>query len=62
MWAHCDSCKCCISVGIGLDKSKAHSKQEEGNCADKSVVISSIRMQVICDKPVLLGKWNSHAM
>ena len=56
-----NSCKCCISGDIGIDKSKAHSKQLEGNCADKNVVISNKQMQLICDIPVLHGKWNSQA-
>ena len=36
-----NSYKCCISGDIGIDKSKAHSKQQEGNCAEKNAVISN---------------------
>ena len=28
---------------------------------EKTVVFSNIQMQMICDIPVLFGKWNSHA-
>ena len=50
-----NSCKC-ISGDFSIDKSKAHSKQYEGNCVDKNVIISNIQIQMICDIPVLLGK------
>ena len=41
---------------IGIDKSKVHGKQLEGNCAGKNVVISNIQMQMVQDKPVFKKK------
>ena len=51
-----NSCRCCIFGDIGIDKSKVHSKQIEGNYVDKNVVIRNIKMQIICDIPVMFGK------
>ena len=55
------SSKYCISGDIGIDKIATLSKQSESNCAEKTVVINNTEMQMICDIPVLFGKWNSHS-
>ena len=39
-----NSCNFFISEDIGIDKSKTHSKQWEGNYADKNLIISNIKM------------------
>ena len=40
---------------------REHGKQYEGSVAYIHTVISNIQMQMICDRPVLYGKWNSVA-
>ena len=50
-----NSCVCCIWGGICIDKTKGHSKQYEGKCEHKNVIISNIQVQMICDIPVLFG-------
>ena len=46
---------------IGIDKSKAHSKQYEGNCVDKNVIVRKIQIQIIYDILLLFGKMKHHA-
>ena len=45
------SCQC-ILRDTDIDKSKAHSRQKEGNYADTNELMSSIQMQIIYHIPV----------
>ena len=46
---------------INNDMSKAHNMQHGGNCTGKNVIVSTVQMQIICNIPVLFGKWNYQA-